>query len=83
MKYVKARTAFQRFSEEKVFWKYTANLLENTHVEVWFQETLESSQRRFFTFSGVIPTVTVMLKFQGNDATWKMEKSYKSLVKLL
>ena len=26
--------------------------------------------------------LTVTLKFQGNDATWKMEKGYKSLVKL-
>ena len=23
--------------EEKVFWNYSANLLENIHVEVWFQ----------------------------------------------
>ena len=83
MSNVKAKTAFHRFSEEKVFWKYTANLLENTHAEVGFQETLESSQRRFLTFSEVIPTVTVTLTFQGNDATWKMEKGYKSLVKLL
>ena len=22
--------------QEKVFWKYAANLLENTHAEVWF-----------------------------------------------
>ena len=28
-----------------------------------------SSQRRLFTSSEVTPTVTVMLKFQGNDAT--------------
>ena len=25
---------------EKVFWKYTANLQENSHAEVWFQATL-------------------------------------------
>ena len=29
--------AVQTCSEKKVFWKYTANLLENTHAEVWFQ----------------------------------------------
>ena len=29
--------AIARFSEEKVFWKYTGNLRENTHVDVWFQ----------------------------------------------
>ena len=27
----------QRCSYEKVFWKYAANLLENTDAEVWFQ----------------------------------------------
>ena len=27
----------QRCSWEKVFWKYAANLQENTHAEVWFQ----------------------------------------------
>ena len=27
----------QRCSYEKVFWKYAANLQENTHAEVWFQ----------------------------------------------
>ena len=26
-----------RCSYEKVFWKYAANLQENTHAEVWFQ----------------------------------------------
>ena len=29
--------AIQRCSEEKVFWKYAANLQENTHAKVWFQ----------------------------------------------
>ena len=27
----------ERCSWEKVFWKYAANLQENTHAEVWFQ----------------------------------------------
>ena len=27
----------QKCSWEKVFWKYAANLQENTHVEVWLQ----------------------------------------------
>ena len=31
-------------------------------------ETLESSQRQFYTSSEAIPTETVMLKFQGSDA---------------
>ena len=48
---------------------------------IWKKEALESSQRRFFTSSEVISTVTPMLKSQGNDGTWKMEKGYKSLVK--
>ena len=29
--------ATQRCSKEKVFWKFAANLQENTHAEVWFQ----------------------------------------------
>ena len=28
----------KRCSFNKVFWKYVADLLENTHVEVWFQQ---------------------------------------------
>ena len=27
---------FPVITVEKVFWKYTANLQENTHAEVWF-----------------------------------------------
>ena len=34
---VVSEAALQRCSWEKVFWKYVANLQENTHVEVWFQ----------------------------------------------
>ena len=33
----KADAARQRFSSEKVLWKYAADLQENTHTEVWFQ----------------------------------------------
>ena len=29
--------ALQRCSHEKAFWKYAANLLENTHAEMRFQ----------------------------------------------
>ena len=32
-----AEAAIQRRSYKKVFWKYAANLQENTHVKVWFQ----------------------------------------------
>ena len=32
-----AEAALQRCSQEKVFWKYSANLQENTHAEVRFQ----------------------------------------------
>ena len=32
-----SKAAVQRCSEEKVFWKYAANLQENTHAEVSFQ----------------------------------------------
>ena len=38
-----AEAATQRCSWEKVFWKYAANLLENTHAEVWFQIKLYSN----------------------------------------
>ena len=31
----KTEAALQRCSEEKVFWKYAANLQEYTHVEKW------------------------------------------------
>ena len=29
--------AIQRCSFKKVFWKYAANLQENTHVKMWFE----------------------------------------------
>ena len=29
--------AAQRCSMKKVFWKYAANIQENSHAEVWFQ----------------------------------------------
>ena len=32
-------TAVQKCSQEKVFWKYAANLQENTHAEVRFENT--------------------------------------------
>ena len=32
-----SEAASQRWSWEKVFWKYAANLQENNHAEVWFQ----------------------------------------------
>ena len=32
-----SEAAVQRCSYEKVFWKYAANLQENTHAKVWFQ----------------------------------------------
>ena len=32
-----SEAATQRCSQEKLFWKYAANLQENTRAEVWFQ----------------------------------------------
>ena len=32
-----SKATLQRSSSEKVFWKYAANLLENTQAKVWFQ----------------------------------------------
>ena len=32
-----SEAALQRCFYKKLFWKYAANLQENTHVEVWFQ----------------------------------------------
>ena len=34
---VYSEAALQSCSYKKVFWKYAANLQENTHAEVWFQ----------------------------------------------
>ena len=34
--HVKTEAAIQRCSLKKIFWKYVANLQENTHAEVWF-----------------------------------------------
>ena len=33
---MQTEAATQRCSEEKVFWKYAANLQENTQADVWF-----------------------------------------------
>ena len=30
-------TAIQRCCQKEVFWKYAANIQENTHAKVWFQ----------------------------------------------
>ena len=35
--FIYSEVAIQRCSWEKVFWKYAANLQENTHTEIWFQ----------------------------------------------
>ena len=32
-----AEAALQRFSYERVFWKYAANLQKNSHAEVWLR----------------------------------------------
>ena len=34
--HIKTEAAIQRCSLKKMFWKYVANLQENTHAEVWF-----------------------------------------------
>ena len=33
---IKAEAAMKKYSWEKVFWKYVANLQENTHAQVSF-----------------------------------------------
>ena len=35
--WLKSEAALQRCSYKNVFWKYTSNLQENIHAEVWFQ----------------------------------------------
>ena len=35
--------AIQRCSYEKVFWKYAANLQENTHAEMRFQQSYKAT----------------------------------------
>ena len=42
--------AIQRCSQEKVFWKYAANLLENTHAEVWFQWSCKATLLKLYYF---------------------------------
>ena len=32
-----SKAAYQRYSKEKVFWKYLANLQENIHAGIQFQ----------------------------------------------
>ena len=34
---LKTKAALHKFSYEKLFWKYAANLQDNTYAEVWFQ----------------------------------------------
>ena len=45
--------AVRRYSWEKVFWKYAANLQESTHVEVWIQLVFSCKFPAYFqnTFS--------------------------------
>ena len=37
IKMLNFRGSHPEVSSEKAFWKYAANLQENTHAEVWFQ----------------------------------------------
>ena len=37
--YIITEAALQRCSWEKVFWKCTANLPQNTHAKVWFEDS--------------------------------------------
>ena len=34
---------FQRCSYKTLFWKYAANLQENAHAEVWFQQSFNAT----------------------------------------
>ena len=36
-RFTKTEAATTSCSWKKVFWKYVANLQENTHAEVWYQ----------------------------------------------
>ena len=80
----------QRWKESSTYWwnqtivwlslQFVSKKIRQSLV-IWSKETTRrSSQRRFFTSSEVIPTVTAMLRFQGNDAAWGMEKGYKLAV---
>ena len=37
IRFYQTETTLQLSSQEKVFWKYAANLQENIHDKVWFQ----------------------------------------------
>ena len=38
-----SEAAIQRCSSEEMFWKYAANLQENTYTEMWFQQSCFAS----------------------------------------
>ena len=42
-RFIKVEPAIQRSSWEKVFWKYAANLKENTRVELQFQKSCKAN----------------------------------------
>ena len=46
-----SEAAIQRFSVEKVFWKYAANLQESAHAEVQFQEKWIAIRASAWVFS--------------------------------
>ena len=49
-----AEAAIQRCSQEKVFWKYVANLQENTHAKVQFQYSCKATLLKSHFDMGVL-----------------------------
>ena len=46
--------ALQRCSYKKAFWKYAANLQENTHAEMWFQQSYKVTLLKSHFVRGVL-----------------------------
>ena len=62
--------AIQSCSKEKVFWKYTANLQQNTHAEIWFYWNHISAwvfSRKFAAyFQNISASVTISCTYIKN-----------------
>ena len=49
--------ALQRCSCKKVFWKYAASIQENTHPEMWFQQSCKTTLLKSHFGMGALPYI--------------------------
>ena len=71
-----SEAALQRCSWEKVFWKYAANLQENTHAEGWLKFSF------FFFFFFIDSYIYIGKSVQANETTAKFIKSDKNATEI-